>query len=75
MFIRMCHGLACRNVAVSSSQTRNLWKMSSLLAAKASSNAGPRNFWAMKTATLIRMIALQAGATPESHPEPRVLSR
>ena len=37
--------------------------------------AGADELLGEKTATLIGMIALQAGAAPESHPEPRVLSR
>ena len=77
MFIRMCQGIASwRNVAVRSRQTWKSWKIASLFGREqVVERPGPTNFWATKTATLMRMIALQAGAAPESHPEPRVLSR
>ena len=62
------------NVAVSSRQIWALPKIWSLVAVNHCSKPG-KNLGTMNAATLMRMIALHAGAAPVSHPEPRVLSR
>ena len=66
----------CRNVAVSSSQTRPWRKIPALVARKYSSRiSGGIVRWRKYATTLIKMIVLQAGAAPDNQPEPRVSPR